>query len=82
MAMTRNQRRMAAKARLLAKSERIAKASTAAELEAKRRIVLNNLNAPRVRNFYPQSSMAAMPSQSHRGYVASQKLRLVVKAKA
>lgn len=81
MAMTRNQRRMAAKARLTAKSERIAKASLAADLEARRKVVLDNLNSPRERNFYPQSSMATMEAQSHRGYVAIQKTKLVIKEK-
>ncbi len=64
--MTRHQRRKAAKIASLDKSERIAIASKAYD---KANLVNNNLSSPIERNYYPQSSMAGMMEQSHRGYI-------------
>lgn len=69
MAKTRNQRRKAAKVRLAAKTERIAKASIAAEQQARRDIVLANLNAPKARTYPVRSCLAGISGMSHRGYV-------------
>lgn len=66
---TRHSRRKAAKARLQAKSERIARAELGRALEERRAIVRSNMATPMERNYYPQSSMANMAACSHRGYV-------------
>lgn len=79
--MTRHQRRKAAKSASLQKSEALAKASVAYDRQGK---IRDNLSSPIRRKgltlssdgslvggegYYPQSSMADMASQSHRGYV-------------
>ncbi len=66
MAMSRHQRRKAAKERNTLKSEGIAKASLAYD---KAEIVRRNMGSPMERNYYPQSSMSDMAGQSHRGYI-------------
>lgn len=55
MASSRNARRKAAKARLVAKSQRIANASEAARLEQVRAIVKANKAAPVERNYCPNA---------------------------
>lgn len=69
MAKSRNERRKAAQARLLAKSERIAKAELARREDEKFHKVRDNLSKPKERNFYPQSNMSKFAGASHRGYV-------------
>lgn len=70
MSKSRNARRMIAKQRLMDKTVRIAKASLAADLDAKREIVKRNLGSPIERNCYPQSIMAVFTRESHRGLVS------------
>lgn len=69
--MTRNQRRRAAKARLLAKSERIAKAHLATVLDATRDKVCDNLSSSRPERAFVRSSMGSLGAKSHRGYVCN-----------
>lgn len=83
MAKSRNERRKAAQARLLAKSERIAKAELARREDVKFQVVRENLSKPKERKplyivkgevaggdgFYPQSNMSKFAGSSHRGYV-------------
>lgn len=64
--MTRHQRRKASVARKAAKNAAIVEAFVAQQRQA---IVNRNLRSKPERNFYPQSSMANMLSQSHRGYI-------------
>lgn len=69
MATSRNVRRKAAQARLLAKQERIARAEIGRRLSEVRETVRTNLSSSIERNYYPQSSMSGMAGLSHRGYV-------------
>lgn len=68
--MTRNERRKAAKARLNAKLERIAKAELGRQADERRAIVKRNLASPIERNYYPaRSCIAEMQGASHRAYI-------------
>lgn len=78
MATSRNARRKAAKARLLAKQTRLAKAELGRQADERRAIVARNLANPRPKSErgdgvtgigYPASCMANMASLSHRGYI-------------
>lgn len=70
MAKTRNERRRAAKARLAAKTARIAKAELARQAQERKEIVNANLSSARPgRSFYKPSTMSSFASMSHRGYV-------------
>jgi len=69
MATSRNDRRRAAKARLLAKSERVARAELGRQADERQAIVDRNMASPPVRNYYPQSCLAGVEGMSHRGYV-------------
>ncbi len=64
--MTRNQRRKAAKAANAQRSVNIAEAAKAYERAL---IVKRNMAAKPERNYYPQSCLAGMESQSHRAYI-------------
>lgn len=70
MGLTRNQRRKVARERLLAKSERIAKAELARQADERRALVQANKMAPKPeRNAYPASCLANMQGSSHRAYI-------------
>ncbi len=69
--MTRNQRRKAAQARLVAKTIRVANASEAARQDANRKLVNENLSRPIERNYYPQSSLNNLQQRTHTGYVST-----------
>lgn len=57
---------MKARARLLAKSERIATASLAADQQARGDVVKDNMSAPVERNYHPESVAASYPALAHR----------------
>lgn len=69
MALSRNERRKAAKARRYAKTLRLVKAHNAAVLDRVRKIVGNNSITYHERDISPANSMAGMKGVSHRGYV-------------
>jgi len=84
MGKTRNERRKAAQARLLAKQERIARAELGRQAQERRKIVQDNLSTGKPKRqgyalvngtitggngFYPESPMGRFASKSHRGYV-------------
>lgn len=77
MAMSRNARRKAAQARLLAKSERIAKASLAWERDQRDNVMKDNLSRPKPShveqraNNALRSNFGGFAGQSHRGYVSA-----------
>lgn len=68
--MTRNQRRKAARERLLRKQERIARAELGRQQDERRAIVQRNLSEPRKREYGNiRSCLGGIEGQSHRGYV-------------
>ena len=71
MALTRNQRRKAAREKRLAKAVRISNAANVQAIEARKAIVSRNLNSPRERNYYAsvRSCLDGIAGTSHRGYV-------------
>jgi hypothetical protein len=71
MSLSRNERRKAAQARLIAKSYRIANAELARREAAKLDVVKDNLSSPPERNYYPSSNMGSFAGRSHRGYVSA-----------
>ena len=71
MAKSRNERRKAARDRLVKKQERFIARVEAQRLENNRSIVADNMSKPMERNFYPGSNMGAFAGKSHRGYVSA-----------
>jgi len=69
MAMTRNERRKAAKSRLAAKQERFLGRVEAQRLETNRAIVKSNLNSPKPERSTLHSCLSSMAEQSHRAYI-------------
>jgi hypothetical protein len=69
MALSRNERRKAAKERFNRKVLNQTKAKVARARQAVKDTVHLNMSDHVERNFYPQSSSSVMAGQSHRGYV-------------
>lgn len=71
MALTRNQRRKAAREKQLAKAVRISNAAETVARNERNAIVASNLSKPRERNYYAsvRSCLDGIAGKSHRGYV-------------
>lgn len=70
MAASRNERRKAAQARLLAKNERFLARVEACRVQTIKAVVRENMsNRKPERNYYPQSCLANMQGSSHRAYI-------------